>query len=215
MTETPERKHEADEGLTELNPVAIRTLAEVHDTFLQFLRRNLRNDSDAEDVMGEFYLRVLTHAAQLRKDESAQAWLRRLLRSALSDWRRRAAARSRAEANFARKEAVAPPPIDDLDRAVCLCLYKILPVLKPDYAEVLRRADLENETREALAAALGSTTGNITVRLHRARQALRRALQLSCETCPIHGYLDCGCEYAKRLRARHPRIGRRSGSLRV
>ncbi len=185
--------------------MAIRTLAEVHDAFLQFLRRNLRNDSDAQDVMGEFYLRVLGHASQLRKEESAQIWLRRLLQSSLSDWRRRAAARSRSEADFARKEAAIPLPIEDLDRVVCLCLYKILPVLKPDYAELLRRADLEDEPREALAAALGSTPGNINVRLHRARQALRRALQLSCETCPIHGYLDCGCEYTKRLRARQTR----------
>ena len=70
-----------------------------------------------------------------------------------------------------------------------------------EYAEVLRRADLENEPREAIAAALGLTLSNLTVRLYRARQALRRALQLSCETCPIHGYLDCGCEYSKRLRS--------------
>lgn len=101
-------EHEADEALTELHAAAIRTLAEVHDTFLQFLRRNLRNDSDAEDVMAEFNLRVVTHASQLRKEESVQIWLRRLLQSALSDWRRRAAARARAEADFARKEAAAP-----------------------------------------------------------------------------------------------------------
>jgi RNA polymerase sigma-70 factor (ECF subfamily) len=67
---------------------------------------------------------------------------------------------------------------------------------------VLRRADLGNEPHEAIAAALGLTQGNLAVRLHRARQALRKALQLSCETCPIHGFLDCGCEYTKKLRSR-------------
>lgn len=203
----PTDELETPQALTELTPTAVRALADVHDTFLQFLRRNLRNHSEAEEVMQQFYLRVVVHASQLRKEESVLAWLRRLLQSALSDNRRRAAARERAEADFARKDAAAPPSTDDLETFVCMCLYKLLPLLKPEYAEILRRVDLENETREAVAAALGLALGNLTVRLHRARQALRRGLQLICETCPIHGYLDCGCEYMKRLRS-----GRFSGT---
>lgn len=191
----------ANEGLNELTPVAIRTLAEVHDAFLQFLRRKLGNPAAAEEVMQEFYLRVVIHASQLRQEESALAWLRRVLQSALVDYRRRAVARERAEADFARKDAATPPPTDEIEGFVCLCLYKLLPLLRLDYAEVLRRVDLENEPRDAVAAALGLTLDTLAVRLHRARQALRRALQLTCETCPIHGYLDCGCEYSKRLRS--------------
>lgn len=195
--------HEANETLGDLTTAAIRTLAEVHNTFLQFLRRNLRNESDAEEVMQQVYLRVVVHASQLRKEESIVIWLRRVLQSALIDYRRRAVARERADADFARKEAATPVPVDELDAFVCICLYKLLSLLKPEYEEVLRRADLEGEPREAIAAGLGLTLANLTVRLHRARQALRRALQLSCETCPIHGYLDCGCEYSKRLRSGH------------
>ena len=208
-------KHNADETLAELNTAAIRTLGEVHSAFLQFLRRNLRSDSDAEDVMQDFYLRVVVHASQLRKKESAKVWLRRLLQSALSDWRRRVATRARAEADFARKEAATPPPVEDLDSIVCMCLYRLLPVLKPEYAELMRRLDLEREPREAAAAALGLTLGNLTVRLHRARQELRNALQLSCQTCPVHGYLDCGCEYTKRLRSGRPRQEAPSSSVGV
>jgi RNA polymerase sigma-70 factor (ECF subfamily) len=212
----PNDEQETSEALEDLTPAAIRTLAEVHDSFLQFLRRSLRNDSDAREVMQQFYLRVVVHASQLRNEESALMWLRRVLQSTVSDFRRRAAARGRAEADFARKDAAVPPPsIDDLDALVCLCLYKLLPLLRPDYAEVLRRVDMENEPREAVAAALGLTLGNLTVRLHRARQALRRALQLTCQTCPIHGFLDCGCDYTKRLRSGHlPGIGA-SGSTGV
>jgi RNA polymerase sigma-70 factor (ECF subfamily) len=31
------------------------------------------------------------------------------------------------------------------------------------------------------------------VRLHRARQALKRELERSCGTCATHGCLDCTC----------------------
>jgi RNA polymerase sigma-70 factor (ECF subfamily) len=200
----PSDKQDANEALEDLTPAAIRTLAEVHDSFLQFARRSLRNDSDAEEVMQQFYLRVIVHASQLLNEESVLMWLRRVLQSALSDYRRREAARGRAEADFARKDAaISPPSIEDLEAFVCLCLYKLLPLLRPEYAEVLRRVDLENEPREATAIALGLTPGNLAVRLHRARQAVPRAQQLTCQTCPIHGYLDCGCDYTKRLRSGH------------
>jgi len=105
--------------------------------------------------------------------------------------------------------------VDDIETFVCMCLYKLLPLLKPEYADILRRVDLENEPREAVAAAMGLTLGNLTVRLHRARQALRRALQLTCETCPIHGYIDCGCEYTKRLRSGRLPGEETSGSITV
>lgn len=200
---TPMDEHEADGTRGELTPAAVRTLAEVHDTFFQFLKRNLRGESDAEEVMQQFYLRVVLHASQLRNEESVLGWLRRVLRSALIDYHRREAARGRAEADFARKEAAMPPAMEDLDAFVCMCLHRLLPLLKPEYAELLRRLDLESEPKETVAAGLRLTPGNVTVRLHRARQALRRALQLTCETCPIHGYLDCGCQYMKRLRSRH------------
>jgi RNA polymerase sigma-70 factor (ECF subfamily) len=88
------------------------------------------------------------------------------------------------------------------------------PLLKPEYAEVVRRLDLENEPREATATALGLTLGNLMVRLHRARLALRRELQLMCQTCFIHGYLVCGCDYTKRLRSGRlsgPRTARSTG----
>lgn len=194
-------EHDEDDGLNELTPTILRTLAEVHDAFLKFLKRQLRSEADAEEVMQQLYLRVVIHASQLRQEESARGWLRRVLQSALVDYRRRAGARGRAEADFARKEAATPPASDEIEGFVCLCLYKLLPVLRPDYAEVLRRIDLENEPQDAVAAALGLTPGALAVRLHRARQALRRVLQLTCETCPIHGYLDCGCAYSKRLRS--------------
>ena len=183
-----------------LTPAAMDTLRQVHKTFLQFLRRRLRNHGEAEEVMQQFYVRVVAHASQLRKEESAVAWLRRVLQSTLSDHRRRAAVRMRAEADFGRKDAAAPSLTEEIDDVVCKCLSRLLPLLKPEYAEVLRRVELESEARESVAADLGLSPGNLTVRLHRARKALHRALKLTCETCPVHGYFDCGCEYTKRLR---------------
>lgn len=202
-------RHASEQAaLAQFTPAVVRSLAEAHADIRQFLRRTLQNEADADDVMQDFYARVLLRSSQLKREGSARAWLRRVLRSTLNDHLRRQAARRRAEADFARKEAALPPVEAELDSVACLCLHKVLPALKPEYADVLREVDLQERSREAVAAALGLTPGNLAVRLHRARRALRHVLELTCETCPIHGYLDCGCEYTKRLRlARRPERG--------
>jgi len=43
-------------------------------------------------------------------------------------------------------ENLAFEPDVELDGAICNCLYKLLPTLKPDYAEVVWRADILQET---------------------------------------------------------------------
>jgi RNA polymerase sigma-70 factor (ECF subfamily) len=99
-------------------------------------------------------------------------------------------------------EAFEVEPDDELDEAVCNCLYKLLPTLKPEYAEVIWRVDLLGEPRERVAASLEITLNNVTVRLHRGRQALKKRLEEMCLTCPVHGFLDCRCEEAERARRR-------------
>jgi RNA polymerase sigma-70 factor (ECF subfamily) len=73
--------------------------------------------------------------------------------------------------------------------------------LKSEYADVLWRADLIGESRQSIAGTLGISESNFRVRLHRARQALRQRLEETCRTCPIHGYLDCECDYAGHVRS--------------
>ena len=97
-------------------------------------------------------------------------------------------------------ENLAGEPDKELDGAVCNCLHKLLPTLKPEYADVIWRADLLGEPRDRIAASLGVTLNNVTVRLHRGRQALKKRLEEMCLTCPIHGFLDCRCDEAERIR---------------
>ena len=80
------------------------------------------------------------------------------------------------------------------DAAVCTCLHKTLPTLKPDYAETVWRSDLLGEPRDRTAETLGTTANNVTVHLRRERQALRKRLEETSLTCPEHGFLDCRCE---------------------
>ena len=172
----------------------VRVLVDNHARFLGFLARRVGSREVAEDLLQEAFVRGLARARSLRDQDSAVAWFYRLLRNALTDhYRRRGAERRALERMAAEPEGVEPPPDEELMRTVCACVASLLDTLKPEYAAVLRRVELDGLPVRDFAAEAGITANNAAVRVYRARQALRRQLQRCCRTCADHGCVDCRC----------------------
>ena len=199
-----EKAAPAPEAAASTDAAVRQALVESRRQFLGFLQRRLSNADEAEEVLQAFMLRAVSRADDLRDVRTVRGWLSRILATSIADHQRQAARRRQRETVMTPEffETV-PGDVDaELEEAVCNCLYKLLPTLNADYAEVIWRIDLMGEEREAVAERLDITTNALGVRLHRARQALKRRLEEMCLTCPIHGYLDCGCEEAERIRRR-------------
>lgn len=162
------------------------------DEFLAFARGRLGEPELAADAVQESLLKALRSSHQVRESESAKAWFYRILRRTIIDLYRRRDAQQRAASAW-EAELEGEPSADE-QRAVCGCVESLLPALKPEYATLLRRLDLNGEAPEALAANLGITRNNLTVRLHRARQQLKQRLEETCRVCAKHGCLDCTCD---------------------
>lgn len=178
-------------------------MVEIQQDFFRFLARRLGNEDEAADVLHDFYVKVLTRVGDVRDTEKLRAWMRRVLETSLIDYYRAQGKKRQTDAEYHYLESVllTGEAKSDLDLFVCMCLYKLLPTLKSEYAEILWRADLIGESRQSIAGTLGITESNFRVRLHRARQTLRQRLEETCRTCPIHGYLDCECDHARHVRA--------------
>lgn len=172
------------------SPEVVARLVAGHRDFLAFLEARLPDRDAAEEVLQAAFARTLEKGGAIRDSESAVAWFYRLLRNALTDHYRRRAAEARAMERHAQELL---PKEEEVRSAVCACMRTLLPNLKPEYVEVLQRVDLEDAAIGDVATDLGITTNNATVRLHRARQALKRELERSCRTCATHGCLDCSC----------------------
>jgi RNA polymerase sigma factor (sigma-70 family) len=167
---------------------AVEQLVALKADFLRFVRARTGSNADAEDLLQAAYAKAAEKAGTIRDGESAVAWFYRLLRNAIVDARR---ARGRAE-------ALAPDPPEEaidpeLHRAVCRCVGELVPTLKPEWATLVRRVDLEGATVPEVARDEGITPNAAAVRLHRARGALRDKLRVVCGACARHGCLDCGC----------------------
>jgi len=174
-------------------PAVVAAWVENHQRFLAFLERRVESRAAAEEILQEAFVRGLERAGEIHDDERAVAWFYRLLRNAVVDHYRRRGAEARGLEALARELGDASEPPPEVEAALCHCFEALLPALRPEYAEILRRVDLEGGRPAEFAREAGLTANNAMVRLHRARRALRADLQRSCRTCADHGCLDCTC----------------------
>jgi|TARA_R110002072_G_scaffold51291_13_gene137553 RNA polymerase sigma-70 factor (ECF subfamily) len=183
------------------NPLVVSALISNRQAFLGYLVRRLNSRADAEDVLQTFSINVLARADRLRanNDEGLLGWLYAVLCSTLIDHFRKESRRTKAVRAFEKEiqsdQLVSGP--DSLFDALCACLVMLTPLLRSDQADLVRRIDLEDADRTAVAAEMGITRGALAVRLHRARTALRKLLLAACISCPAHGFDDCACHPGK------------------
>jgi len=176
------------------DPEVLRALVDNHTRFLAFLERRVGSHDLAEDILQEAYVRGWQQASSIRNTESAMAWFYRVLRNAITDHFRRQDSRRRTLDRISAEtqdDVAGPDP--ELEAAVCACVIGLVDTLKPEYATVLRKVEVEGMSVRGYAEEAGITAGNAGVRLHRARDALRRQVARSCATCAEHGCLDCVC----------------------
>ena len=172
-------------------------LNEQRAAFRAFLVARVGSEADAEDILQNGLLKAMRHAHEIADADKTVAWFYRLLRNAVIDhYRSRAAGRRRDDKLGTTLQALgedvaAAPP--GWEAQLCTCLGGVVDTLKPRYAELLRRVELEGEPVQDAARALGLSPGNASITLHRARKELREKLRDFCGACADGACLDCNC----------------------
>ncbi len=184
------------EKVTDLNSSIIldevmKPLIENRQAFHGFLTRRLGDAAFAEDLLQQCFIKALAHIHSIQQIDRLIPWFYQILRHALIDYYRAKETDTKRFQTFlddtAALENHQMPSLDDLQPTICACLNRLLATLKPNYADLIRRIDLSGETVQSVAKDLQITPNNLTVRLHRARQALRQSLEQACGICSKHG----------------------------
>lgn len=175
-----------------------------HRAFLAFLEKRVGDRALAEDILQDAFVRGFDKLEALRNDESATAWFYRVLRNAVVDHHRRHASVDRKLEAFAAELEKHTEPEPEVQGAVCQCVSTLAGTLKPEYADALRRVEVDGVKVMDYANEVGITSGNAAVRVHRAREALRNQVVRSCGACADHGCLDCTCERTQKQKHCHP-----------
>lgn len=163
-------------------------LARGRPAYLNFLRRRLPVGADAEDILQLAWMRAARHLDDLHEEAQLEPWFWRILRNTLSDEHRRLGRERNVLAELSLEDEIGEPA------GVCGCSLSVLAQIRPEYRDMIRRADLDEEPMQLLADGLGITVGNASVRLHRARKAMREALRDHCGVDGLRSCQDCGCE---------------------
>ena len=178
-----------------LDPSIAQALVDNHREFLRFLERKVGRRDVAEDILQEAFARGLDKLATLRDGEAAVPWFYRTLRNATIDYFRRANVADRALAQLAAEWGEAEDPPAALRGEVCRCVARLADTLKPEYADALRRVEIDGVSVKEFASEQGISSSNASVRVFRAREALRRRVAASCGTCAEHGCEVCTCAH--------------------
>jgi RNA polymerase sigma-70 factor (ECF subfamily) len=167
----------------------LEQLAGSRERFLAFVRRHVAHEVLAEDILQAALVKAAEGLRSLKDEERLVPWFYTLLRNTITDTYRR-------EARLRTVHLPEDFDLEDepaLERTLCLCFEALLPGLKPEYAEVINLLDIDGEAAASVAERLNITPGNLKVRHHRARQALRRQLEDTCRVCAEHRCWDCTC----------------------
>lgn len=195
------------EVLRPLTRDIVEALVDNHRRFLSFLERRVGNRSAAEEILQSAYARAVEKGVPADDSEGAVNWFFAILRNAVIDHYRQRSTESRAIEALTSEgvPAITDPELRD---EVCACFRRLLPTMHAEYAAILEKVDLEDRPVSDVAQELGITSNNASVRLHRARAALRTQLERSCGACATHGCLECSCagetsiDYRARARTR-------------
>jgi len=149
-------------------------------------RAILRDDSEAEDVMQEAYVRAYEHLDQFAGRAKFSTWLTRI---AVNESIARLQRRTRIAPLHDNEEeesrgdpmerVLSPSPSPEqqtASRELGYVLERAVMSLPVQYRTVLMMRDVEEMTTAETAHALDLTEENVKVRLHRARALLRKEL---------------------------------------
>ncbi|MDF0664826.1 MAG: sigma-70 family RNA polymerase sigma factor [Nitrospira sp.] len=175
----------------------IQRLLEHESAFRQFVRRRVGDEAIVDDILQQSLTRAVERSHSLNNEQSVLAWFYRILRHAVADYYRSHGAEARRNEAFQRELTISSshlePSLNELQATACTCLHGLLPNLHRNYAELIKRIDLNGESPTQVAKELKISRNNLTVRLHRARQSLRASLEEACGICSTHGCLNCTC----------------------
>jgi len=166
---------------------AIRSIVRSHNSRLYRIARSIiRDDSEAEDVLQEAYLRAFASLSEFRGESSLATWLTRIVTNeALQRLRRRTDVPSATILSLIEAPGKVIPfplsqPLDPerimAQRELCHLLERAIDELPSDFRMVLVARAVENMSVEETADLFGIRPETVKTRLHRARRLLKAKL---------------------------------------
>lgn len=148
------------------------------DAVWRFARSRVASDADADDVVQDVFVKVLSRSDQLRDDERIAGWIFRIASNAVVDHHRS----SRVLPQRASHQPVDPPSLEiDQFALLAQCVRPFVEALDPTYRDALIMTEFEGLTQAEAAERAGISLSGMKSRVQRGRERLRGSFERCCE----------------------------------
>ena len=147
--------------------------------------------ADVDDVLQVAALQAVEKANTLRDPARVLQWLYRVHGNTVIDSGRKRSSEQRLMQAVAMESE--PAAVEDVP--TCGCSVAQARQLSANYASILDLVDIGGTPLAKAAQALDISVNNATVRLHRARTALKKRLLEHCGVTSLRTCADCRCSY--------------------
>ncbi len=162
---------------TQASPNCLTTAWKSHEPELRgWLRHRLRDQSQADDLLQDLFLKALRQGEKFCSVSNARAWLFEVARNTLADHLR--VARHTVELPDDLPALVVE--VDAVD-TLTACLPRVLSELSDEDREALTLCDLQGMAQADFALAKGLGLSAAKSRLQRARVRLRERMSQACQ----------------------------------
>src|SRR5262245_18852952 len=200
---------------------AVRAIMQANNRRLYRLARGvLRNDTEAEDVVQDTYVRAFTHLEQFRGDSSLSTWLSRIaMNEALGRLRRQKLSVEWSELEKSAPQAqIIPFPLASSDdpeksmaqREIQHVVERAIDELPEPFRLVFITRVIEGVNVEETAEILGLRPETVKTRLHRARNLLRDNVERKIGTVGMEAFPFAGRRCERLTEAVLKRLGYRA-----
>lgn len=151
---------------------------EYHDQLLDFIRKRVKDDADADDILQEVFIKILSKVDTLKDSDKLKNWLYQITRNTINDHYRLQQKGKNIEEPFDLQEEDADENTSMKAAESWIGLY--IDGLPDNYREAVIMSELKGYSIADIAKNLDLSYTNARARVHRGRQALKKNLTDCC-----------------------------------
>ena len=177
----------------------------MHDGLRAFIAKRVSDQSHAEDVLQEVFVRVHRQLDSVNDPRRIVSWIYQFTRNVIIDYYRKPGRRHEIPSGLSADlealggELQEEPGISGAELAGCL--RPMVERLSPDYRDAVKLVELEGLTQQAAAKRVGISLSGMKSRVQRGRKQLKEMLSDCClieldRRRAVVGYdvRDTGCQ---------------------
>jgi RNA polymerase sigma-70 factor, ECF subfamily len=150
-----------------------------HTPLQQFIRRRVSDESTAEDLLQDVFLKIHQHVAMLKDVKKLESWIYQITRHTIIDYYRS----TRPMPELTDAEACDLPedlPDDDAVSELLPCVQAMVQSLSEQDRQALVLTEYQGLTQKELGERLGISFSGAKSRVQRARERLKQQLLACC-----------------------------------